>query len=384
MKELHGTPSSFFEPFTGIVATSKRPFHKRVDTILATGKMDISCLGYLGCVTSGGKGAFFLPNHVHGVANLEELHEGDIARLDADGRVSVLWERGSKQNSFFLTEACNCRCVMCPQPPRKHDERHVREAVRVLDLLRGQNVDHVCLTGGEPTLLGDVFVDFLARCVAEHPNACIEILTNGKPLANRELVAKIAEVATTNVCFCVSLHSDIDTIHDRIVGAKGSCQATQNAIYNLSEYGIPVEIRHVLTRWNYKRLPAFVDHLFNYFPFCDHYALMGMEVCGLAAKNADDIHVGPHEYVAELGEASRMARRYGLPVSIYNVPLCLCPEEARPYARQSISTWKNFYPETCEACGSKRECAGFFTTSTREALPLDFLKPFPKTLSTEA
>ncbi len=95
-------------------------------------------------------------------------------------------------------------------------------------------------------------------------------------------------------------------------------------------------------------------------------------------RASDDIFMSPLEYMRELAQAARLARRYGLPVSIYNIPLCLCPEDARPYARQSISSWKNFYPETCDACGSKHECAGFFTTSTNDALPLDSLKPFSK------
>ena len=52
----------------------------------------------------------------------------------------------------------------------------------------------------------------------------------------------------------------------------------------------------------------------------DHIALMGLEYIGFAVKNFEDIHISPLDYKIELYEAIDEARRYNLPISIYNLP----------------------------------------------------------------
>ena len=73
--------------------------------------------------------------------------------------------------------------------------------------------------------------------------------------------------------FCVSLHSEVNTLHDYLVGVKGSFSDTQRGLYNLAEYGCRIEIRHVISRDNARYLHSFAEHMYNYFPFCSHYAL---------------------------------------------------------------------------------------------------------------
>lgn len=376
MRTLDGTPSRRFASVVGEIALRPRPIHARSRAILVTPQLDARALGYLACLTAGPRGRFFHPDHLYNVHGLEQLQEGDIVRLNGDGQVHVLWEAGSSHNALLLTEACNCHCVMCPQPPRPHDPALLREAHAVLNLLRGRSLDQICLTGGEPTLLGNAFVELLERCVREHPKTRIDILTNGKTFADRAFTALVAQAATVNVLFCVSLHSDVDSLHDALVGASGSYTATQRGIYHLAEYGCRIEIRHVISHDNAPHLKSFAEHLYNYIPFCDHYAFMGMELYGNASNNKELVDISPYQYREELRTAVLAMYRRGLPVSIYNIPLCLCAPEVRPFARQSISSWKNIYPPQCGTCGSKKICSGFFSTSV--SLPLDHIHPLEK------
>ena len=67
----------------------------------------------------------------------------------------------------------------------------------------------------------------------------------------------------------------------------------------------------------------------------------------------------------------------GMTVSIYNLPLCVLPRSLWPFARQSISEWKNRYPDECEPCVVKDHCAGFFASAgsawrSRAVRPLKF------------
>lgn len=371
-------PSRCFSPIIGEISLSHRPFWKRKDIIFVTSLINKYCLGYKACITSSKKGNFFYPDHIYDFHNIKHLHEGDIVRIDGKGNIHILWETESTHNVFLLTEACNCKCIMCPQPVQHHNSVLLHEANQVLNLLKHRRIEQMCITGGEPTLLNDNFIQFLRKCIQEHPLAHIDILTNGKSFSNQEFTKKVAQVATNNVCFCVSLHSEIDTLHDYLAGTDGSFLATQHGLYNLAEYGCKIEIRHVVNKINAIRLRSFAEHMYNYFPFCVHYVFMGMELYGNAAYNKNIIDISPKEYKNELRDAVLYLHRRGLPVSIYNIPLCLCDPKVRKFACQSISSWKNTYMDICNECNVKMKCAGFFSTSM--SLPSNHIEPIKEDL----
>lgn len=373
MRTIKGQTSGGFAPIIGEVTTVGKPFYARSKAILVTPYLDMGCLGYAGCITSGEKGTFLHPHTLWHADAVDQAKEGDIVCLSDNGTATVVWEKDSYQNALLLTEACNCNCLMCPQPPQKHDPTLVRQAEKVLDLLCRKPVSHLCITGGEPTLLKDSFIRLLGRCTREHSEAIINILTNGKAFSNIAFAREVVRAASKNTVFCVSFHSEIDQIHDELVGKEGSFNETQHGIYNLAQCGAHIEIRHVITKLNYRRLLHFAEHIYNYFPFCSHYALMGLELCGHAATNAERIAVSPHEYKEELTQAVLYMYRRGLPVSVYNIPLCLCDPRIRPFARQSISAWKNRYVPQCSGCTRQEDCAGFFSTSA--SLPLEHIQP---------
>lgn len=152
-----------------------------------------------------------------------------------------------------------------------------------------------------------------------------------------------ARAASANTLFCVSLHSEVDRAHDELIGKKGSLDKTQLDVCNLAQCGAYIEIRHVITKLNCKRLLHFTEHVYSYLPFCSHYTLMGLELCRYAAANKERITVSPHEYREELTLAILYMHRHGFPVSVYNIPLCLCTPHTHPFARQSTSIWENRY-----------------------------------------
>jgi His-Xaa-Ser system radical SAM maturase HxsC len=368
MLNFSGTPSSRFSSFIGAVTTTRQPFYSRHGKVLVTKTIDAGCLGYLGVITScAPKKSMLLPNMIGHVPDkdLDQLINGDVVCLEPTGIITVFWEIASHQNALFLTEACNCICKMCPQPPQKHDDLHYKNSLMVLDLLKMQHIEEICITGGEPTLNKKQFIDILKRCIVEHPESNISILTNAKKFSDQNFTRSVSYISTQKVIFCVSLHSDIDTLHDDIVGIEGSYEKTQAGIYNLARYRLPIEIRHVISKINCSRLQEFSGHMYRYFPFCQHYAFMALEMRGLAEKNFDEIYIHPRDYEEELRNAVLLLSRRGLAPSVYNVPLCFCHPEIRLFARKSISSWKNDFLEKCAGCAKRDACCGFFTTPTR-------------------
>lgn len=366
MLRVTGQPSSPFATVIGEITIQRVPFYERHNKILFTDTVDKGCMGYLAILTTAPpKDSLVLP-HMVGEIYAEGaalLRHGDIASVSGTGEILILWETGSQQNCLMLTEACNCRCIMCPQPPNKHDPALFEATGRVLDLLKGKSIKNICITGGEPTLFADNFLKVLHRCHTEHPGTQVSVLTNAKRCSNTEFIKKLVNTPKGNDIFCVSLHSDIPEIHDAIVGAKGSYDETQAGIYNLAKFRIPVEIRHVVSKQNYMRIAEFAEHMYRYFPFCNHYAFMSMEIYGTACDNIESIYIDPMDYRQELRKAVLTLSKRDLHVSVYNTPLCLCHKDIRVFSRQSISSWKNTFLEQCDDCVEKGGCCGFFSTS---------------------
>lgn len=375
MLRFRGKAVCDFSPFIGVITYVKKPITKRSNYIFVTDKVGLGLIGYRGLIsTTNIIDRFYLPETIIFENAKMEFKEGDIVKMYPDGRLHILWEKNSVHNVLFMTEACNCKCLMCPQPPKIHDPELPKEANTVLSLLKDEKIENICISGGEPTLIKDEFKKILSRCLSEHPEAQTEILTNGKMFANKEYADEIGAIAGDDAIFCVSLHSDVAEIHDEIVGKKGSYKKTIEGIYNLARNNCSIEIRIVVNKYNRDDLERMAEHLYNYLPFCVHYVFMGMEVQGYARNNFDRINAFPYEYRNQLTKAVLYLHQRGLDVSVYNIPLCMCDEEIWLFAKKSISTWKNSFVEECSGCSKLAECAGFFETSSK--LPLNFIKPF--------
>jgi His-Xaa-Ser system radical SAM maturase HxsC len=252
---------------------------------------------------------------------------------------------------------------MCPQPPKAHDKTLMERSKRILNLVKIEKNQPICLTGGEPTLLKEDFFDILELINKKHPKSTVIMLTNGKSFANFEFTKRFVSVRPKDFLTCVSMHSDVDEVHDRIVGIKDSFYKTAMGLQNLARFREKIEIRVVVNRINAHRLESIATFIQRNFPFINHCTFMGMEIIGLARDNYETVWIDPHEYRDEISKAVRVLSRADMNVSIYNVPLCLTEKKSWSFARQSISGWKNDYLPICEGCSVKSKCCGIFTTS---------------------
>jgi His-Xaa-Ser system radical SAM maturase HxsC len=287
---------------------------------------------------------------------------GDIVLLEPSGQGTALYEVESKSNAVLITERCNYRCVMCPQPPKNDDSDNARLSIEIIELM-GNDVEMLGITGGEPTVAWMDLIEVLGACRKYIPQAGIELLTNARVLKNYELTKELAEISNNSLTACVPIYSDVSQLHDEIVGVKGAfCEAVEG-IYNLERLKIPVELRTVITRQNYTRLPNWAEFIYKTFPFACHVAIMGLEPIGLSRKNFSFVWVDTVDYMPMLEEAVKILHRRNMNVSIYNHQLCLLPKKLWRFSRKSISEWKNRYLQICDGCSVKDECGGFFESS---------------------
>lgn len=295
---------------------------------------------------------------------LSYLQAGDIVKLTpSQNSLRVLYRRNSSHNFFLLTERCNHLCLMCSQPPRDLDDSYIERDVLDAIPLISPDTTSIGLTGGEPTLLGDDLIKILASLKQHLPTTAIHILSNGRAFKDWRRAEQLAQVQHDDLMMGIPVYSDVSSLHDYVVQADGAFDDTIRGILHLKSVGVRVEIRVVVHKLTYERLPDLARFIRRNLTFCDHVAFMGLEITGFTKFNFDKLWIDPKDYQNQLREAANMLHHARIPVSIYNHQLCVLAPELLPFSRKSISDWKNdFFPE-CAACVRKSDCGGFFSTS---------------------
>lgn len=362
MKAFKGFPYNMHNSVIGLVTYNRYKIFGRSECILVTSERVRSLNGFSCCI--------FLQRNLSSsgfpcvsIGGECQLHEGDCVLISTDGTLTVLWDSESGSNSLLLTEACNCHCIMCPQPPKPQNKELYEVAEKIVRLIKPDKKQPICITGGEPTLFRKEFISLLLLLKQLHGTNPFFLLTNGRTFSDEVLVRDFVSAQPTDLTVCVSLHADVDEIHDSITKVKGSFYQTVAGLHNLARYRQKVEIRIVVSMFNYRRLESIANYIYRNFPFIHHCAFMGLEITGDAEQNKSDIWVDPYEYKDELSKAVRLLSRADLSVSIYNIPMCILNRDCWSFARQSISDWKCSYLSECDDCDMRRYCSGVFSTS---------------------
>lgn len=253
---------------------------------------------------------------------------------------------------------------MCSQPPLKRDdiEYHYGKNLALVDSAP-LNLTDIGITGGEPTLMGSKLFDLIKYIHQRLPDTLIHILTNGRALADVHYTKRLADTGKENLLLGIPLHSDFPGDHDYISQADGSYIETMKGLYNAARQGLDIELRIVINRINFKRLPKMATFIYKNLPFIKHISLMGLEDTGYSIKNHELVWIDPYHYRRELEEAVCEMAGWGLDVSVFNLPYCLLSEPVYEFARKSISDWKVMYADCCEACRMRKDCCGLFGTS---------------------
>ena len=274
----------------------------------------------------------------------------------------------SNDNALFTTAMCSNRCLMCCQPPSEKNDIDALwdNNIRLIDTAP-KELPSIGVTGGEPTLLCGRFFELIRHIRMSLPETEIHILTNGRAFADKQFTSQLGEIGPEKILLGIPLHSDNQLDHDLIAGAKGAYTETLWGLYNLARWSFDIELRVVLTKLNYQRLPKLARFIYRNLPFVKYISLMGLEYTGYTIKNAEQVWIDPIEMAGPLSDATLFLASTGLNVSIFNLSLCVLPESVWPFARKSISDWKNRFEPFCDQCRLKANCCGLFATSKKQS-----------------
>jgi His-Xaa-Ser system radical SAM maturase HxsC len=252
---------------------------------------------------------------------------------------------------------------MCSQPPREQDDQWLVDELMDAIPLISPETEQIGITGGEPGLLGERLITLVDALQRHLPRTALHILSNGRRFADRSFARSMGGLNHHDLVVGIPIYSDLPELHDYVVQARGAFDEAVRGIMNLKQARVRVEIRFVIHRETYERLPQFAEFVARNLVFADHVALMGLELMGFARANLESLWIDPLDYQGELLRAARILERARVPVSIYNHQLCVLAPVLHRLARRSISDWKNMYMEPCATCESRSDCGGFFASS---------------------
>jgi His-Xaa-Ser system radical SAM maturase HxsC len=299
-------------------------------------------------------------------------HSGDVISIGEKGYLSKVYDVETSEIDIFVTSHCNSNCVMCPLPEavrRRHDKKHLEWIKDYISILP-ENVGYINVTGGEPTLAKDGFLEILELLRDKFIYSDFQILTNGRSVSDRRFLHKLLEVCPVGTRFAVPLHSADPSVHDLITRTEGSFYQTDRGIKNLIKEQQTVEVRIVVSRKNIDSLNETAKYIALNYPgiFCVNY--IGMEMMGNAALNKDELWV---DY-ADVFKAARPGIDYlvnnGIDVQLYNFPLCDVNRGYWHIAAKSITDYKIRYMDECELCAVKDICGGFFQSTKQVMKPV--------------
>ncbi len=179
MKTFKGEAAGSFAPFLAEVSRTK-PFWGRGGKVYITSNGESCPIGFSGVFTCHKPVVILKPTVVLSEDVISSISDGDFVIVNQEGTLTIVWDSSSENNTIFPTPACDCRCVMCPQPPKGHDEGTFAIAEQLVERLDPAKVKKICVSGGEPTLMGDRFLKLMRRIKERFDHAFVMLLTNGK------------------------------------------------------------------------------------------------------------------------------------------------------------------------------------------------------------
>lgn len=293
----------------------------------------------------------------------DSIEDGDIGIVNNGNMLRVILSRRANHNTVLVTERCNNSCLFCSQPPKTgNDDRLLNQSALAIASFSLNGV--VGVSGGEPLLYDEDFLHFLDFIIENSPDTTLHVLTNGRKFADVSFTRQMKERSEKiKITFGIPLYSSRASVHDYLVGSEGAFDETVRGLINAGNSGINIELRVIPTQANYNELNDIVEFAGRVFSNINQISLMGLESIGWARKNWSSVFIEHDHYGEKILSAVDTARRSGIPLTIFNYPLCHLPERSWSFTTQSISDWKNYYPTECDECTQKSSCGGYFTSS---------------------
>ena len=116
----------------------------------------------------------------------DRFSDGDIVTVSGQGIVSRIYDNAEHDATVFITGKCNSNCIMCPCSDfeRSTDDGFSDEWMEAYIGMLPEDITHIVVTGGEPTLKTSQFFMVMDRLASRFPRTETLLLTNGRSFSS--------------------------------------------------------------------------------------------------------------------------------------------------------------------------------------------------------
>jgi len=163
--------------------------------------------------------------------------------------------------AFEITDRCNLDCAYCyniwktGNVPHEHFNSYPKAIATLKKLFSIADVRSIAFTGGEP-FLSERFTEIVLFCRME--NKQVTVISNGTQ-GNSQTYKQLLKIGVG--LFEFPVHSANESVHDGMVGVKGSWKksaASVREVLGLGGYVVPVV---VITKYNVNELGQTLDFI---------------------------------------------------------------------------------------------------------------------------
>lgn len=223
--------------------------------------------------------------------------------------------------------SCNMRCRFCYYQQTLHNLPGGKFKVKDLStarckywlaLARRNGMERIDLTGGEPTIRGDLLE--LAAHARRIGFQSVCLITNGLRLAQKDYVSRLVDAGVDD--FLLSIHGPTRQPHDLVTGVEGAFDRVIRAVGHIKEHPVKLRVNCVITQINHG-LPLETVELFDGLGIetVNFILFNPIEEAGWASDPA--LNVAYSEAAPHLKRAIDRFAAPGRKITVRYIPFCL-------------------------------------------------------------
>lgn len=227
-----------------------------------------------------------------------------------------------------LGRLCNNLCIFCMIREGKGDSKHrifanAEKVKKEIDKFSKEDYNSLGFLGGEPSIYPSL--SEIVSYARDKGFSRITIVSNGRRYSDKGFVKNLIDSGVTR--FCVSIHSHLPEVEDRLTGVKGGFSQKIAGIRNLVEFRKAnfikedIAISLVLNKKNYKGIMSTLS-FFNSLGVRD-FRVNFIRPEGRALANFEELVPRYSQFAKYLHEIFQFSDKKGIRVSLGDMPLCM-------------------------------------------------------------
>lgn len=261
-----------------------------------------------------------------------------------------------------LNYNCNNNCSSCIMESMNSKlEKSIEKIKKEIDEIT-ENLNHIELNGGEPTLNKNIF-NILRYIKEKNKDIEIALITNARMFSIPSFAKKLKDLNLKRFKIDTTIYGPNSNLHDAITRTPNSFNQQIRGIKNLISHGIKIELRVVINKINYKSLNEISEFIIKNFKKEEILSVtfISIKYFGEAYRNRNIVGIKISEIIPHLERATNNLLKNNFKVNLFHFPHCILKEKYRNLSfGVTAESEEIVFIEQCALCKEKENCSGIW------------------------